>query len=126
MRAFPGRRTAVFDGRLRPSLSTAKKRRNGSGPTASEEAVIAAVGKETAKTREPTERQRVIERHSERQRDIRCASLKLVRFLAGFLAIALARESFLDATLFARLQIKGVTLDFLDDVLLLNLALEAA
>jgi len=44
----------------------------------------------------------------------------------SFLAIPLARQSCFDATLLTGLQVVGVTLDFLDDVLLLNLALEPA
>ena len=52
--------------------------------------------------------------------------IKLVRFFAGLLAIAFPRKSFLDATLFTGLQVEGVTLDFLDDVLLLYLSLEPA
>jgi hypothetical protein len=50
----------------------------------------------------------------------------LFDFARTLLAIALTRESFLGAALFARLQIKRVALDFLYDVFLLNLALEAA
>jgi hypothetical protein len=41
-------------------------------------------------------------------------------------AIPLARQCFLDATLFTGLQVVGVTFDFLDDVFLLNLALKPA
>jgi hypothetical protein len=47
--------------------------------------------------------------------------------IAGtFLAISLASERFFCAALLARLQIERVTLDFFNDVFLLNLALEAA
>jgi hypothetical protein len=48
----------------------------------------------------------------------------LVLLFASFLAAALARQRFLHAFLFARLEVKGVTLHFLDDVLLLDLSLE--
>jgi hypothetical protein len=51
---------------------------------------------------------------------------KLVLLFASFLAIPLARQSCLDATLLTGLQVVGVTLDFLDDVLLLYLPLEPA
>ena len=44
----------------------------------------------------------------------------------NFLAIALTRERFFYALLFTWFQIKGVTLDFLDNVFGLYLALEAA
>jgi hypothetical protein len=50
---------------------------------------------------------------------------KLVLLFTSFLAIPLACECFLHALLLARFQIEGVTFYFLDDVLLLNLALEA-
>lgn len=50
---------------------------------------------------------------------------ELVLFLADLFAIALACEGFLHALLFAGLQVKGVALDFFDDVFLLNLTLEA-
>ena len=40
-------------------------------------------------------------------------------------ALLLASDGFLDAFLFARLQIEGMQLNFPDNVLLLNLALEA-
>jgi hypothetical protein len=50
----------------------------------------------------------------------------LVLLLTGFLTIPLARQCFLDATLFAWLQVVGVTFDFLDDVFLLNLPLKPA
>ena len=52
--------------------------------------------------------------------------LVLVLFLACLLAIALARQRFFDALALTGLQVKGVTLDFLDDVLLLYLPLKAA
>jgi len=51
---------------------------------------------------------------------------QLVLLFTSLLAIPLARQSCLDATLFARLKVVGVTLHFLDDVLLLYLPLEAA
>ncbi len=49
----------------------------------------------------------------------------LVLFLACLFSAALTRQRFLYALLLARLQVKGVTLDLLDDVFLLHLALEA-
>jgi hypothetical protein len=52
--------------------------------------------------------------------------LKLLRFFASLLAIALARQCRLYALLLAGLQVVGVTLDFLDDVFLLYLPLEPA
>jgi hypothetical protein len=52
--------------------------------------------------------------------------LKLVLLFASLLTIPLARQSRLYAFLFARLQVVGVTLDFLDDVFLLNLPLKPA
>ena len=54
------------------------------------------------------------------------AKLELVLLLTDFLAIALACERFFDAFLFTGLQIKRVTLDFLDNVFSLHFALEAA
>ena len=51
--------------------------------------------------------------------------LKLILLLADLLAIALASERFFHALLFTRLQIKRVTLNFLDDVFGLHLALKA-
>ena len=41
-------------------------------------------------------------------------------------AVPFARQGFLGAALFARLQIEGVLLDLLDDIFLLDLTLEAA
>lgn len=49
-----------------------------------------------------------------------------VRFLANFFAGALARQRSFDPLFLSRLQVEGMALDFLDDVLLLHLALEAA
>ncbi len=49
-----------------------------------------------------------------------------VLLFTSLLAIPLARQGCLDAALFARLQVVGVTLYFLDNVLLLYLALEPA
>jgi hypothetical protein len=46
-------------------------------------------------------------------------------FFTCFLAATLSRQRFFHALFFARLQVKGVTLDLLDDVFLLHLALEA-
>jgi hypothetical protein len=51
--------------------------------------------------------------------------LKLILLLADLLAIALAGKRFFHALLFTRFQVKRVTLDFLDDVFRLHLALEA-
>jgi hypothetical protein len=51
---------------------------------------------------------------------------ELVLLFASLLTIPLARQSCFDATLFAGFQVVGVTLDFLDDVLLLYLPLESA
>src|ERR1700734_2423043 len=48
-----------------------------------------------------------------------------ILFFTSLLAIPLARQGCLDATLFARLQVIGVTFYFLDDVLLLHFPLEA-
>lgn len=52
--------------------------------------------------------------------------LKLVLLFASLLAIPLARQCCLDAALLTGLQVVGVTLHFLDDVLLLYLPLEPA
>jgi len=51
---------------------------------------------------------------------------RLVLFLARFFAAALAGECLLDPLFFAGLQVEGMTLYFLDDVVLLYLALETA
>ena len=51
---------------------------------------------------------------------------QLVLLFTSLLAIPLARQCFLDATLFTGLQVVGVTFDFLDDVFLLNLPLKPA
>src|SRR5215475_11939568 len=51
---------------------------------------------------------------------------KLFLFFSGFLAAALARQRLFHPLLLAGLQVKGVTLHFLDYVLLLYLPLEAA
>jgi hypothetical protein len=51
--------------------------------------------------------------------------LELILLLADFLAIALAGKRLFHALLFTGLQIKRVTLDFLDNVFSLHLALEA-
>ena len=56
---------------------------------------------------------------------IRVARCALVLFFACFLAATRARQCFLDALFLAGLQVKGVTLDLLDDVFLLHLALKA-
>ncbi len=51
---------------------------------------------------------------------------QLILLFTSLLAIPLARQCFLDATLFTGLQVVGVTFDFLDDVFLLNLPLKPA
>jgi hypothetical protein len=53
------------------------------------------------------------------------AHITLVLFFACFLSAALAGQCFLHPLLFARLQVKGVTLDLLDNIFLLHFALEA-
>jgi len=53
------------------------------------------------------------------------AKLELVLLLTDLLAIAFARKRFFHTLLFTGLQIKRVTLDFLDNVFSLHLALEA-
>ena len=53
-------------------------------------------------------------------------SRRLVLLFTSLLAIPLARQCFLDATLLTGLQVVGVTFDFLDDVFLLNLPLKPA
>ena len=53
------------------------------------------------------------------------AHLALVLFFACFFPAALARQCFFDALFLARLQVKGVPLDLLDDVFLLHFALKA-
>src|SRR5581483_2224820 len=50
----------------------------------------------------------------------------LILLLARFLAITFARQGFLHTAFFAGLEIKRVPLDFLDDVLLLDLSFKAA
>src|ERR1700744_964966 len=70
----------------------------------------------------------MLSRQARLRRGFELAGLELhllVLLFASFLAIPLTCQCFLHALLFAWFQIKGVTLDFLDDVLLLNLALEA-
>ena len=52
--------------------------------------------------------------------------MKLVLFLANLLTVPLTCQGFLHALLLAGLQVKGVALNFLDDVFLLHLALETA
>ena len=51
--------------------------------------------------------------------------LKLILLLTDLLAIALASKRLFHAFLFTRFQIKRMTLDFLDNVFRLHLALEA-
>jgi hypothetical protein len=55
-----------------------------------------------------------------------CGPVFLLLLLACFLACALARQCFLDPLFLAGFQVEGVTLDFLNDVLLLHFPLEAA
>ena len=50
--------------------------------------------------------------------------MELVLLFTCLFAAALARQRFFHALLFARLEVEGVTLHFLDDVLLLDLALK--
>ena len=50
---------------------------------------------------------------------------RLILLLTDFLAIALASKRFFHTLLFTGLQIKRVTLDFLDNVFRLHLALKA-
>jgi hypothetical protein len=52
--------------------------------------------------------------------------MRLVLLLANLLARALASQRSLNAFLFTGLQVKGVALDFFDNVFLLHLALETA
>ena len=63
---------------------------------------------------------------SHRQESCEIRKMLLVLLFASLLAIPLARQRRFHAPLFARLKVVGVTLDFLDDVLLLNLPLEPA
>ena len=53
-------------------------------------------------------------------------AVKLVLLFASFFAATLSRQRFFNALLFARLEVEGVTLHFLNNVLSLNLAIEAA
>ena len=52
--------------------------------------------------------------------------VNLLDITSAFLAVALAREGFFCALLLARLQVEGMSLDFLNNVFLLDFALEAA
>jgi len=52
--------------------------------------------------------------------------LKLISLFTSLLAIPLARQSCFNAFLFTGFQVVGVTLDFLNNVFLLNLSLEPA
>ena len=54
------------------------------------------------------------------------ASAGLILLFSCFFTIPLARQRFFYSTALARLQVKGVTLYFLNNVLLLNLALKTA
>jgi len=51
---------------------------------------------------------------------------RLFDILVSLFAVPLAGEGFFGSLLFAGFQVEGVTLDLLDDVLLLDLALETA
>ena len=51
--------------------------------------------------------------------------MELLDILSALFAVALAGEGFLGSALLAGLQVEGVTLNLLDDVFLLHLALEA-
>lgn len=51
---------------------------------------------------------------------------QLFLFFPRLLATALASQCFLHSLLFARLQVKGVALDLLNDVFLLHFALKSA
>jgi len=53
-------------------------------------------------------------------------TVELVLLFSGLFAATLARQSFLYALLLARLEVEGMSLDFLNDVLLLDLALKAS
>ena len=53
-------------------------------------------------------------------------AVRLVLLLASLFSAALASQRFFHSLLLARLEVKGVTLHFLDDVLLLDFAFEAA
>jgi hypothetical protein len=53
-------------------------------------------------------------------------SNRLFGFARTLFSIALARQSFLGALLLTRFQVEGMSLDFLNDVLLLDLAFETA
>ncbi len=52
--------------------------------------------------------------------------LELLDVPNALFAVPFARQGFLGAALFARLEIEGVLLDLLDDIFLLDLTLEAA
>src|ERR1700723_2178954 len=60
------------------------------------------------------------------ERHISRRFLTSILLFTSLLAVPLARQSCFDAFLFAGLQVVRVTLDFLDNVLLLNLPLESA
>jgi hypothetical protein len=52
--------------------------------------------------------------------------IPLILLFTSLFSAAFTRERFFHALLFAGLQVKGVSLDLLDNVFLLNLALKAA
>ena len=56
----------------------------------------------------------------------RAARNSLILLFASFLPAALPRQRFFHTLFFARLQVKGVTLNLLDDVFLLHFTLETA
>ena len=64
---------------------------------------------------------------SESHRNVNSRRVKSsILLFTSLFTIPLARQSCLDAALFARFQVVGVTLDFLDDVLRLNFPLKPA
>ncbi len=52
--------------------------------------------------------------------------MKLFRFVPGFLAVSFPRQSCFYSSFLARFQIKGMSFNFFDNVLLLNFAFEPA
>src|SRR6185437_43255 len=55
-----------------------------------------------------------------------CVDARLILLFPSLLAIPLARQCFFDAALLAWFQVKGVTLDFLDNIFRLHLTLKPA
>jgi hypothetical protein len=64
--------------------------------------------------------------HSMSEASVSGPRVGLIRFVSGFLAIALAGQGSLDSLLLSRFQVERMPLDFLDDIFLLNLALKSA